>query len=222
MDFGGFRGGSGLYFSRFFGACELARRNTSGCVKTTVFTMVFTHHRLVAQAKKRPKIAGGACRTQLPTKIALKTRFGTRRARFWRGLGLSWAALGRHLAGFWVLLGGSWALLNASRAPLGWSGAPLGRIWAPGATPGLDFGGSGDVPGWILEGSGVIFSCLLLRLALCYLLFFKSSHSHALHLPPLFLLPFRCGGLCAALGIFDCLPTLCKGLLSWLLLTIPP
>ena len=92
------------------------------------FSRFFAYRKLAARAKKRHKIAPEAFRTQLPTKIVLKTRFGGHSAGFWKALRPSWPALGRHLAGFWALLGSSWALLSASWAPLGWSWAPLARI----------------------------------------------------------------------------------------------
>ena len=67
--------------------------------------------------------------------------------------------LGRLLAGFWLLLGGFWTLLGASwpplgrfRAPLGSSQAPFGCILAHHDAPGLDFGGFGSMPGWVLKG----------------------------------------------------------------------
>ena len=98
------------------------------CAKTIVFLRFFAYRKLFAQAQKRCKISPGVYRTELFTKIALKTRLVARRARFWRGLVLSWAAFGRHLAGFWALLGGSWHLLGAS-----WP--PLGGPWAAQAAP---------------------------------------------------------------------------------------
>ena len=126
--------------------------------------MIFAHRACCAQDKKRQKITPGACRTKLPTKIVLKTRLGARRTWFWRGLGHSLASLGwffgafgRFLAPLGRPLAGSWGLFGRSWASLGWSGAPLGWILAPGDLPGLDFGRSGDVPGWVLEGFGVVF-----------------------------------------------------------------
>ena len=87
------------------------------------FCMVFTYGKLFAQAQKRYKIAPGACQTQLPTKIVLKTRFG---AEF----GRVWGSLGRHLGGSWAVLGASWRLLGASWAPLGHFLGALGRLLA--------------------------------------------------------------------------------------------
>ena len=107
------------------------------------FCMVFTYGKLFAQAQKRYKIAPGACQTQLPTKIVLKTRFG---AEF----GRVWGSLGCHLGGSWAILGASWRLLGAS-----W--APLGHFLDPGSAPGLDFRGFGDVWGWVLEALRAMF-----------------------------------------------------------------
>ena len=125
----GFGGSKALFFRvvAYARACiaqKLRMRKNLG--KTQVFPMLSAHHACCAQDKQRHKIAPGACRTELPTKIVLKTRLGARRAPFWRGLGHSWAPLGRHLAGFWPLLGGSWSLLGASWVPLG---RFLGALW---------------------------------------------------------------------------------------------
>ena len=76
------------------------------------FCMFFTHRKLYALATKHCKIVPRACRTELPTKIVLKTRLGMDSKRVWR-------SLGRHLAGFCPLLGSSWPLLDASWASLG-------------------------------------------------------------------------------------------------------
>ena len=82
-------------------------------------------------------------------------------------LGASWALLGPLLAALgWLLvplgrfLGASWALLGRSWASLGWSEAPFGCILPPKDVPGLDFGGFGDVLGWVWEGFGGIFHVL--------------------------------------------------------------
>ena len=111
------------------------------------FCMVFTYRKLFAQAQKRYKIAPGACQTQLPTKIVLKTRFG---AEF----GRVWGSLGRHLGSFWAVLGASWRLLGASWAPLGHFLGALGRLLAGLGRFLVAF--RLPVPSWtpILEGSG--------------------------------------------------------------------
>ena len=112
-----------------------ASRNIVGCAKTTVFAVlpprsaIFRFLRKTFEMhQKRHNIAPGAPQTQLATKIVLKTHLGSRRGRFWTGLGFSWAALGRHLAGFWALLAGSLALLDASWVALGHLLGALGRL----------------------------------------------------------------------------------------------
>ena len=89
--------------------------------------MVFTHRKLCAQATKRRKIIPGACRTELPAKIVLKTCLGVDFGRVCR-------SQGRHLDGFWLLLGGSWPLLGASWASLGHFldalGCLLAALWS--------------------------------------------------------------------------------------------
>ena len=94
----------------------------------------------------------------------LKTRLGARRARFWRGSGLSWATLERELAGFWAplgspgsLLGASWTVLGHFFGAPGRSGGLLGLILVPRNAPSLDFGGVRDVLGKVLESSRGMF-----------------------------------------------------------------
>ena len=113
-----FRAQNGCFFDVFLHE-ERSTRKTSEVLKTSIFPWFFACRKLFAQVQKRRKIARGACPTELPTKIALKTRLGTRCACFWMGLALSWAALGRHLADFWALLGDFWSLLGTSWPPLG-------------------------------------------------------------------------------------------------------
>ena len=91
----------------------------------------------------------------------LQTRLGASQALLGRGLKQFWTPLGRLLAGFWLLLGSFWTLLNASWPPLGrswaslgWSEVPLGCILAPQDASGLDFGGLGNVLGWVSECFG--------------------------------------------------------------------
>ena len=132
----------------------------------------------------------------------LKTRRGAR-------LGPSWVALGRYLAGFWALLGGSWPLLGVAWASIGRFLNALGCLlaglkhllaafWLPG-TP------------WdsILEGLWACQAGFGAPLGTCFGMPSAAprtlSHNafiHAvtalLHLLALFLLPFWCGGLCAA------------------------
>ena len=130
--------------------------------------MFQANHACRTQDKNRHKIVPGACRTELPTKIVLKTRFGTLRAPFWRGLGHSWAPLGRHLASFGALLGGSWPLLGAPWAHLGRFLGALGRLlvglgwilgtfWLLGALQASILEGFGGVSGWVLEALRAMF-----------------------------------------------------------------
>ena len=134
--------------------------------------MFQANHACRTQDKNRHKIVPGACRTELPTKIVLKTRFGTLRAPFWRGLGHSWAslgcllaALGWRLARLGCLLGASWALLGRSWASLGCSEMPCGCILAARHALSLDFGEFGGVLGWVLEGFGNMFAHALSKLS---------------------------------------------------------
>ena len=97
--------------------------------------------------KKQYKIAGGAFRTQLSTKIGLQTGLKPRWARSWKGLGPSWAALGRLLGALGRLLGSlerfsrtSGLVWGASWADLGPRGHPGPGFWRVWGRPGLDFG----------------------------------------------------------------------------------
>ena len=103
LDLGGFGDHPGRFFEllnlifRWFGvhtgllfanALDMLKpRQNIG--KTYVFPMFQAHHACRTQDKNRHKIVPGACRTELPTKIVLKTWLGTLRAPFWRGLGHS-------------------------------------------------------------------------------------------------------------------------------------
>ena len=109
----------------------------------------------------------------------------------WLAFGRSWA----FLEPFWALLGRSWARLGSSLSSPGWSVAPLGCILASRAGPGLDFWRFWDLPGWVLEGFGRVFSA-----APRYSLYnaFIDAETAFLRLLRLSLLPFWCGGLCAA------------------------
>ena len=130
----------------------------------------------------------------------------------WRGLGHSWVFLGRRLAGFWPLLDGSWSLWGVSWAPLERFlddlGCPLAGL--------TDFEGAFCLPGTpqasILEGLGPCRARFCKALETYFAMSFAASRAllhnafmcavnTLLHLSTLLLLPFRCGGLCAALGI---------------------
>ena len=106
----------------------------------------FIYRELCTKAKKPYKIGPGAFRTELPTKIVLKTGLRPRQARFWKVLGPSWApfgwllvTLGRLLGPFWALLGRSWPRLGPSWASLGWSVASLGCFFGIQKRPGPRF-----------------------------------------------------------------------------------
>ena len=109
------------------------------------------------------------------------------------------------------LLGGSWSqeswdALGPFWAPLGHflgvSCALLDASWLPNAAqegPGLDFGGFRECPGRLSEVPKLNFSRFFRTFRYNV---FNSAVSTLLHFPALCLLPFWCGGLCAALGIF--------------------
>ena len=86
----------------------------------------FIYRELCTEAKKPYKIGPGAFRTELPTKIVLKTGLRPRQARFWRVLGPSWAAFGWLLVTLGRLLGPFGRFLGA----LGRVLDPLGRLLA--------------------------------------------------------------------------------------------
>ena len=139
-------------------------RKTSEVLKTSIFPWFFACRKLFAQVQKRRKIARGACPTELPTKIALKTRLGTRWARFWRVLVLSWAALGRHLAGFWALLDASWPFLGAFWPPLRLFLGALGRTFGVSTSPWI----AQDAPRSILgRFSGYFLRWIVLTASIC-------------------------------------------------------
>ena len=83
---------------------------------------------------------------------------GTLSGASWSVLGQLWGTLGRLLIPLGRLLGPSWPLPGRSWASLGQPEAPFGCILVPRATPGLDFGGFGDVPGSVLKGFEDMFS----------------------------------------------------------------
>ena len=85
--------------------------------------------------------------------------------RFWVALGSSWAALGRLLGPFWALLGISCLVWGASGLDFGSQGPPGPRFWRVWGRAGLGFRVFGV---HVLTG-------LLLRLALCYLMFFLTQ-----------------------------------------------
>ena len=82
---------------------------------------------------------------------------GTLSGASWSVLGQLWGTLGRLLIPLGRLLGPSWPLPGRSWASLSQPEASFGCILAPRAASGLDFGGFGDVPGFVLKGFGDMF-----------------------------------------------------------------
>ena len=96
---------------------------------------------------KRRKIGPGACRTELPAKIVLKTRLRMDSGRVWRRLGCHLASFCSLLDAFWPLLGGSWASLGHFLDALG---CLLAALWSFMAA----FGFPGPSQASILKGLG--------------------------------------------------------------------
>ena len=152
--FGAFRvapemvlGPSGAYFSFFLVHARLRCPNALNVTKPQFllgFCVVFTYRKLCAQAIKRRQIGPGACRTEPPAKIVVKTRVGM-------DSGGVWHSLGRHLAGFCSLLAGFWPVLGASWASLGHFLAALGCLLAALWSFRPDFGLPGPSQASILE-----------------------------------------------------------------------
>ena len=144
-----------------------------------------------------------------PTNNERKTHLGSHWARFWKGLGASWAALGRHLAGFWALWGGSWALLAASWGALGHFLGVLGRLLAGlGCLLGAFWLSDPPRPS-ILSGFGEGWAGFWNASRACFAMpfaapgtslrdVFINAVATLLYLPAFVVLPFWCGGLCAA------------------------
>ena len=165
--------------------------------------------------EKRYKIASGACRTKLPTKILLHPRLGARRAGFWRAPNLSRVALGCHFAAFRELWAGSWPLLDASWVPLGQLLGALGRFLAgsgrflnafflPGIPRASILEGLGAGRTWFWKASGTYFGMRFaaprtLKPNAC-----MQCRNHVFFVSRRFaFFPFRCGGQCAAHGIIN-------------------
>ena len=121
--------------------------------------------------EKRYKIASGACRTKLPTKILLHPRLGARWAGFWKAPNLSRVALGCHFAAFRELWAGCRPLLDASWVPLGQLLGALGRFLAglgrflnafflPGIPRASILEGLGAGRAWFWKASGAYFGML--------------------------------------------------------------
>ena len=124
------------------------------------------------------------------------------------GLGRSWPLLGRYLASFGALFGGSGSFLDASWVSPGRFLGPLGRLLANLRRLLSASWLSGPPRASILEGLEACWAGFGRASSMSFPAPRASSRNafiHAmttiLHLPALFLHPFRCGGLCAALGI---------------------
>ena len=123
------------YFTTFFHAFACTRADGAQKLQmcknhsfSQVFPRFLTHRTCCTQDQKQHNIAPEACRTELSTKIVLKTRLGACRALLGRDLKQFWMPLGRLLAGFWLLLGGFWTLLGAFGRLLGALGRHLAHL----------------------------------------------------------------------------------------------
>ena len=122
------------------------------------------------------------------------------------GFGKVWHTLWCLLAGFGTLLGGSWLLLGSPEQALGTYLATLGHLLAGLGRHLEGFWSPGPPRAFILKGFGVfrgrVFRWFLLLLALCYLMLFLDAVTIIFAFTVTIFLFFRCGGLCAAHGIF--------------------
>ena len=119
----------------------------------------------------------------------------------WVSLGQLLFALGRLLTSLGFFLNVSWALLGRSWLSLGCSVELQGRIWAPSTVPGLDFGGFGNVPDWVLKGSQSSLAVLFATPRLSSHNALKNAMTTLGHLLRLFVSPLQRGGTCEAHGI---------------------
>ena len=117
-----------------------------------------------------------------------------------------WDTLWCLLAGFGALLGGSWLLLGSPEQALGTYLAALGRLVAGLGRHLEGFWFPGPPRAFILKGFGVFRGCVfrwfLLLLALCYLMRCFDAVTIIVAFTVTIFPFFRCGGLCAAHGIF--------------------
>ena len=146
--------------------------------------------------QKRHNIAPGACRTELSTKIVLKTRLGACRALFGRGLGQSWTPLGISWPAFgcsWAALDPSWALLGRLLGALGRHLAGLrcllGAFWLP-RTPRAS----------ILEGLGTYWDGFWNASEVCFGTPF-AAHVSNLRIPSAVVTPCPKRALCCQFSI---------------------
>ena len=121
--------------------------------------------------------------------------------RPWASLGRLWGPLGQLVAPVGHFLGASWPLLGPSWPSLCWSVALLSSVLTSRGAPGVDFRRFWDVPGSVLDGfwSWLGLFSAVPRTSL-HIVFIDAATA-LLHLLALCLLPFWCGGLCAAHGI---------------------
>ena len=135
----------------------------------------FIYVKLCAQGQKLQKTGIRAFRTEIPAKILSKTGLWARRARFWEGLALSSLSFGQLLGAlrrplgllgrFLGALGHVWDPLGHLLAGL-WRS--LGAFWTPRASILARFK-KRQTRFW--RPFGTCVACILLCLALCYLMF---------------------------------------------------
>ena len=118
-------------------------------------------------------------------------------------LGRLLGALGQLLAPLGPFLGVSWARLGPSWPSLGCSVALLSHVLASRGAPGLDFPRFLNLPGWVLDGFWRWFGMVSAVPRTSLHDVFIAAVTALLHLLAFCLLPFWCGGLCAAHGIIS-------------------
>ena len=130
--------------------------------------MFYAHDACCEQEQNDRKSFLGPVQLRFPRRSCAKLGLGLVRLHFggvWDALGRlldvtwpAWGTLGRLLVPLGRLLGPSWPLPGRSWVSLGQPEALFGCILTPRAAPGFDFGGFGDVPGFVLKGFGHMFS----------------------------------------------------------------
>ena len=135
----------------------------------------FIYVKLCAQGQKLQKTGIRAFRTEIPAKILSKTGLWARRARFWEGLALSSVSFGQLLGGLRRTLGPLGRFLGALGHVLGPLGhllaglwRSLGVFWTPRASI---LAGFEKHQARFWRPFGTCVACILLCLALCYLMF---------------------------------------------------
>ena len=121
--------------------------------------------------------------------------------RPWASLGRLWGPLGQLVAPVGHFLGAFWALLGPSWPSLCRSVALLSSVLTSRGAPVVDFRRFWGVPGSVLDGFwnwlGLFSAVPRTSLHIAFI----DAVTALLHLLALCLLPFWCGGLCAAHGI---------------------